>query len=315
MGRDAGGSKYSIIIECNKVSNVNSDFPDKHPAMFDFSEFTNPTVESKRQFSVIHSRLWTEHKARLISEYLKYFVYITRHGTYIDGFAGPQYLDKTDSWAAQLVLDNEPRWLRSFFLCDSDPKQYQALEKLRDSQAEIENRMVKVKHADFNLYVDTLLKTSDIRETTATFCLLDQRTFECNWFTVQKIAKYKRKTKIEIFYFIPTGWLARSISGLQDPESRMLQWWGRDDWKALKGMSNTETAQVFRRRFLDELGYKYADLWPIYETQSSKRIMYYMLHASDHDEAPKQMHRAYKNITRRSIRREQYQAPTLPLFS
>ena len=34
--------------------------------------------------------IWTEYKARLIERYLYYFVMITKHGTYIDGFAGPQ---------------------------------------------------------------------------------------------------------------------------------------------------------------------------------------------------------------------------------
>ena len=35
--------------------------------------------------------VWTESKARLIERYLYYFVLITKHGTYIDGFAGPQH--------------------------------------------------------------------------------------------------------------------------------------------------------------------------------------------------------------------------------
>ena len=34
--------------------------------------------------------VWTDNKARFIMLYLRYFVYITHHGTYIDGFAGPQ---------------------------------------------------------------------------------------------------------------------------------------------------------------------------------------------------------------------------------
>src|SRR5438445_10610852 len=34
--------------------------------------------------------LWTAAKARLISRYIYYFEMITHHGTYIDGFAGPQ---------------------------------------------------------------------------------------------------------------------------------------------------------------------------------------------------------------------------------
>ena len=41
-------------------------------------------------------RVWTENKAKLIERYLLYFVFITHHGTYIDGFAGPQ--DPQKAW-------------------------------------------------------------------------------------------------------------------------------------------------------------------------------------------------------------------------
>jgi hypothetical protein len=41
-------------------------------------------------------------KARLIYRYLFYFVLVTKHGTYIGGFAGPQGVQ--ENWAAQLVL-------------------------------------------------------------------------------------------------------------------------------------------------------------------------------------------------------------------
>src|ERR1700730_5630268 len=49
--------------------------------------------------------LWTENKARLIERYLYYFVLITKHRTYIDGFAGPQH--SPENWAARLVLETE----------------------------------------------------------------------------------------------------------------------------------------------------------------------------------------------------------------
>ena len=38
-------------------------------------------------FKSLRFPLWTQNKARLIQAYLRLFVYITRHGTYIDGFA------------------------------------------------------------------------------------------------------------------------------------------------------------------------------------------------------------------------------------
>ncbi|WP_205502842.1 hypothetical protein, partial [Rhodopseudomonas sp. BR0G17] len=40
---------------------------------------------------------------------------------------------------------------------------------------------------------------------------------------------------------------------------------------------------------------KHAHAWPIYNKEAgAKRVMYHMIHASDHDEAPKLMSRAYR---------------------
>ena len=139
-------------------------------------------------FPSIDRALWTEHKAKLISRYLYYFVLITRHGVCIDGFAGPQKPDQPDSWAAKLVLESEPRWMREFALCDNEARQVTALERLRDAQPETAGRSVRVFHGDFNLQVATILDTAKIGEKTATFCLLDQRTFECDWETVRRVA-------------------------------------------------------------------------------------------------------------------------------
>ena len=46
-------------------------------------------------------------------------------------------------------------------------------------------------------------------------------------------------------------------------------------------------------RFRDELGYVVATPWPIYERQHGGRIMYFMIHATDHPEALHLMSRAY----------------------
>ena len=262
-------------------------------------------------FSGIDRPLWTEHKARLINRYLYYFVLITRHGVYIDGFAGPQNPNQLDGWAAKLVLESEPRWMRDFFLCDKITKQVEALKKLRDAQPECQpetkGRTISVAHADFNLEVGTILDTPKIGEKTATFCLLDQRTFECDWSTVQRIACHKQGRKIEIFYFVPTGWLARSINALSQPEIAMPRWWGRDDWQNLRGMSKHDIADRFRQRFLEEFGYKHAHGWPIYDWQGSQKVMYHMVHATDHDEAPNLMSRAYKTATGRAEPPEQFE--------
>ncbi|MFQ5696473.1 MAG: hypothetical protein ACE5HB_10830, partial [Terriglobia bacterium] len=44
----------------------------------------------------------------------------------------------------------------------------------------------------------------------------------------------------------------------------------------------------------NELHYQSVKPWPIYGRQHGGRVMYYMIHASDHPEAPAQMSRAYE---------------------
>src|SRR6478609_5052656 len=78
--------------------------------------------------------VWTDNKAHFIMRYLRYFVFITKHGTYIDGFAGPQEECMTDCWAAKLVLESEPRWIRHFHLCDEKRSQVKLLEHLKAAQ-------------------------------------------------------------------------------------------------------------------------------------------------------------------------------------
>jgi hypothetical protein len=41
------------------------------------------------------------------------------------------------------------------------------------------------------------------------------------------------------------------------------------------------------------LAYASAKPWPVFEKQNGGNVMYYMIHASDHPEAPVLMHRAY----------------------
>ena len=138
-----------------------------------------------------------------------------------------------------------------------------------------------------------LLKERPISKKEATFCLLDQRTFECHWKTVEALSAYKSSgMKIEIFYFLAEGWLGRAIAAQQDTNVLDL-WWGNKDWKKLRGMKSFERASFLADRFQNELGYESALPWPIHEKKNGGRVMYYMIHATDHPEAPNLMNRAY----------------------
>lgn len=252
----------------------------------------------------IRHPVWTENKARLIQHYLVYFVYITKHGTYIDGFAGPQEPDKPEMWAAKLVLENEPRWLRHFHLYDLDAQKVQQLETLasqqptHDSKGKKIGREITTSCGDFNDLVLKLLEGGTIAAKEATFCLLDQRTFECKWSTVEALARYKPsgENKIEIFYFLPNSWQDRALAGLTANPQNAADWWGEPITpQALKDLGQKQRCDILVAKFKG-LGYKSVLPWPIFERPNKGGcIMYYMIHATDHPEAPKQMRRAYSN--------------------
>lgn len=255
---------------------------------------TEPLIKKPRH------PVWTENKAVLIQRYLYYFVLVTKHGTYIDCFAGPQDPTKPHTWAAKLVLESRPRWLRHMILCDIDPAQAQLLRALISSQPSRERRepkrRVEVLTEDCNKAVPALLAARGVKPDDATFCLLDQRTFECAWSTVHALAQYRtKKFKIEQFYFLANSWLERAFAGTTTPYGRekITKWWGNSDWPRLATMASIDRAEELCARFRKELGYYSAKPWPIYEREAGGRIMYFMIHATDHPEAPMLMSRAY----------------------
>jgi three-Cys-motif partner protein len=257
-----------------------------------------PPVGKPIKFTPQRRPLWTENKAKFIERYLFYFVLITKHGAYIDGFAAPQDVTNPASWAAKLVLESQPPLLREFWLCDISAQGIAALQRLKADQPKVRGRNIEVVAGDFNRTVHDVLANSKITETTASFCLLDQRTFECEWDTVRTIAAHKRTNKIELFYFLASGWLDRSLAGTTRNINLIEKWWGRSDWEKLRGMGTEPRAERLRSRFCDELGYAHAYTWPIFERGADGRLMYHMIHATDHAEAPKIMNRAYFNATK-----------------
>src|SRR5258708_29098068 len=130
-------------------------------------------------------------------------------------------------------------------------------------------RVVQVHRGDCNVEIPKLLSSRRITEKEATFCLLDQRTFECHWSTVKALGEYKKTGhKIELFYFLANKWLPKSIAALTRNPSTAADWWGRDDWKALRSLSGLERAAAFAKRFKEDLGYASAKAWLINERRA-----------------------------------------------
>ncbi|MDE0131848.1 MAG: three-Cys-motif partner protein TcmP [bacterium] len=245
--------------------------------------------------------VWSENKAALIAQYLQYFVYITRNGTYIDAFAGPQTEASDQAWTVKKVLETEPKWFRHFYLFDKSPEQVKKLNTLADEHSD---RQIQVHKGDSNQMLRSVLPVESIREGEATFCLLDQRTFQCEWQLCKHVSQIRPGSrKVEQFYFLATGWLSRALTATstRGGEETIAAWFGNEDWKELISMSSIERAEVFKGKFQEELGYRHVKWWPIYSEESGKgRVMYHMIHATDHDDAPKQMYRAYRKTVNSS---------------
>ena len=215
---------------------------------------------------------------------------------------GPQEIDKHEMWSAKLVMESAPRWLKHFFLFELKESQVELLKQMCDSQPSPDKaknepkRQIKIYPGDFNRNIITMLAENPIRDKEATFCLLDQRTFECDWASVKAIANHKKGgNKIELFYFFPERWINRSIAAKKiDKEKELQRWWGNSNWPELVSIRGCVRAQYVCDRFKTELKYKHVYPFPIYKKpDKGGRIMYYMIHASDHDDAPLLMSRAY----------------------
>ena len=259
-----------------------------------------PRQEEGMALPRLRHPIWTENKAKLIQRYLFLFELVTKHGTYIDGFAGPQQPGKPSMWAAKMVLEMRPAFLRHFHLCERAKYKVRLLELLKRGQPVEEkgrklDRTIDIYPGDFNRNIYRILKPGKV-EDSAVFCLLDQRTFECHWATVKIISDFKRKspTKIEQFYFLATSWIERSFSGFTKNRQVVRNWWGREDWSEVMTWSWSRVLTETTRRFHDELGYKYVRAYPIFADRNlGSRIMYHMIHATDHEAAPELMTRAY----------------------
>ena len=259
-------------------------------SLFDPGPATLKEIETK----ALQRPVWSENKADLITRYLRYFVFITRHGTYIDAFAGPQTDHSEHAWTARSVVTSEPKWLRNFHLFDESDAQ---VARLRQLAADHPDRKIHVYDGDSNSKLPIVLPVGSIGEREATFCLLDQRTFECSWSLCQHVARLRSgSTKVEQFYFLANAWLPRALAAVStsEGEQRVVSWLGEKDWRSFARLRSADRAEVFIRKFKDELGYRSVKAWPIFQRDAGAGvIMYYMVHATDHEEAPKLMYRAY----------------------
>ena len=267
----------------------------EEPTLFDPGPEAQPEILTKPSDRPV----WSESKAELIAQYLRYFVYVTRHGTYIDAFAGPQTDRSEQAWTVQLVLESEPKWLRNFHLFDQSRDQVVHLNDLASAHPD---RNVSVYHGNSNRDIPSVLPLGSINEREATFCLLDQRTFECEWKLCRHISLLKPgSVKVEQFYFLANSWMPRALAAVStaETEAQVKAWLGCEDWHSFARLGSLQRQEYFVDKFRRELGYRSVKAWPIYGQEAGRgALMYYMIHATDHEEAPKLMSRAYRSAVR-----------------
>ena len=241
----------------------------------------------------------TNSKSKLIAAYLTNFQYVTKGGLYIDGFAAPQSRDHEEAWTARRVLEISPPRLRTFWLCDMEPRGLLQLRRLKEKHHQTPtSRRVYVMEGDFNQTVKTILSSHRLTRKAAIFALLDQRNTECHWATVKALAARAGRTKIELLYFLGTSWLHRSLAASERPEriAEIDRWWGGPGWSSLLNLTQTQIVTTIANRFAQELGYHHVKPYPIMLDEDGSKVAFHLIHASDHPEAPKLMDRAYLDI-------------------
>ena len=252
-----------------------------------------PGEQTKLKLQESGPALWTAEKAALIAEYIHLFLLVTKHGVYVDLFAGPQRVEDAESWSVRRVLERRTEGnptIRHFAVCDKDREQTDRLRELGSDHPSF-----RVYEGDVNEEIETILDEAAIRPKTACFCLIDQRTFECHWTTVQAVARHKAEgRKIELFYFLAQGWLDRAQSKAS-PE-KLEAWWGNGDYRDFLRLRSFERANALCHRFRHELNYEHAMPFAIQQEGPNSRTMYYMIHASDHRRAAELMSQAYRTV-------------------
>lgn len=277
---------------------------DRDRGTFHLFDLDSCLGEKQVDGSNLEFNLWTHQKAELIARYLWSFLAVTKNGIYIDAFAGPQDPATSDkSWSAKKVLEMESRFLSRACLFELDESKIPALQQLAkrfdQGWTRLWKRQVLQFHGDSNVLIPDYLRKHPFKPNKAGFALLDQRTHECKWDLVQSLADHKKSgTKIELFYFLAQGWMDRSVKSSTRPEKikEIDEWYGPGDWGEFMQKGSFERAAIWKQRFVEKLGYKYAKAFPMKERGNDGRIMFWLIHASDHPRAIPLMDGAYRSI-------------------
>ena len=254
-------------------------------------EFTRPRLEKSGP------ALWTAEKSALIDEYIHLFLVVTKHGVYVDLFAGPQRVEDTESWSVRRVLERRTVGnpsIRHFAVCDKDPGQAQRLRELGS------------RHPSFRVYPRRRERGNPhnprgSRDRDEYGVLLSDRPAHLrvplghreNGRAAQIGGPQNRAV------LLPRARLARSRPEQGEPGEAPGPGGAMETTVSSSAFDRIERANALCRRFRDELKYEHAMPFAIQERGANSRIMYYMIHASDHRRAAELMSQAYRTVRER----------------
>jgi len=61
-------------------------------------------------------------------------------------------------------------------------------------------------------------------------------------------------------------------------------------------MSQLAISALMAERLQKELGYRFANVWPVFLSEKGQKVPFVLIHASDHPQAPILMRRAYTAV-------------------
>lgn len=180
-------------------------------------------------------------------------------------------------------------------------RRIQAMVKSFENSERRGNPKVCITPGDSNKTIPSLFEQANhqLRPRQAVLALLDQRTSECSWDLVKHLSKLKPASaeshKVEIFYFLAQGWLNRAVLSRTSGEKILetSQWWGDEEWSEFIELSEEQRPIRFCEKF-QELGYNFCQSYGM--RAENGRVMFWMIHATDHSRAPKIMQNAYHAV-------------------
>ena len=239
----------------------------------------------------IEAPLWTIDKSRLIDEYLHHFLLVTKHGVYLDLFAGRNTQLTPRIGPSGGFWNGAPRATLPFVTtrcATSSASRRTGCGILGGTTPRSASMKVMPTSAFTRCWREHLLLRR--RRASALSTSVRSNATGLPWKQSHNTSVKAIRSRCSIFSR-RSGWTAL---GPAPATARNWRHGGATGTtQHFRTLRSVERAIALCKRFRDELGYAYAVPFAIHEKGAGSRTMYYMIHASDHPAAAGLMARAY----------------------